>query len=199
MADNASRDENRVTTLMAVSSADNVTPVNLWADPDTHALLVEGGGGAAAGGSLQTDQFMNLTGNSNIENAALCTLVSCDQGGAIDRIATWIGSTTGSPVLELGIYDYDLNLLGAGTNSTLVDGEMNEVTIPEVTLVAGQLYYLAWLQQEAMATAEFSAGSAIASNNIVGFSATPLTELPDPIVRGSATATAVLMVAYKAA
>lgn len=37
---NAKRDENFVPTLIAVSSVDGVTPVDLWADPVTHRLLV---------------------------------------------------------------------------------------------------------------------------------------------------------------
>src|ERR1700686_4062801 len=44
MADHASRDGNMVTTLMAVSSVDGVTPVLLWADPTTHRLLVNNNG-----------------------------------------------------------------------------------------------------------------------------------------------------------
>lgn len=45
MAD-AKRDQNRVTSLLAVSNADGVTPVVLWADPFTHRLLVDLPGGA---------------------------------------------------------------------------------------------------------------------------------------------------------
>lgn len=37
----ANRDQNRVTVLMGVSSADGVTPVPLRVDPITNALLVE--------------------------------------------------------------------------------------------------------------------------------------------------------------
>lgn len=37
----AKRDANQVTTLLAVSNADGVTPVTLWADPVTHRLLVD--------------------------------------------------------------------------------------------------------------------------------------------------------------
>lgn len=35
----ASRDGNFVTTLLAVSSVDGVTPVTLYANPTTHRLL----------------------------------------------------------------------------------------------------------------------------------------------------------------
>lgn len=40
MAD-AKRDSNRITTLLATSNADGITPVTLWADPVTHRLLVD--------------------------------------------------------------------------------------------------------------------------------------------------------------
>lgn len=41
MTANASRDENFVPTLLGVSSTDGITPVPIWANPDTHALYVE--------------------------------------------------------------------------------------------------------------------------------------------------------------
>lgn len=44
---NAKRDDNYITTLIAVSNADGITPVTLYADPTTHRLLV-----SATAGSL---------------------------------------------------------------------------------------------------------------------------------------------------
>lgn len=55
MAD-AKRDNNRVTTLLAVSNADGETPVVLWADPTTHRLLV-----SAVAGSLGDLTDVTLT------------------------------------------------------------------------------------------------------------------------------------------
>lgn len=46
MADNASRDQNNIPTLLAVSSADGVTVVKVYADPSTHRLLTSGQQGA---------------------------------------------------------------------------------------------------------------------------------------------------------
>lgn len=37
---NAKRDDNQITTLIAVSNVDGITPVVLYADPTTHRLLV---------------------------------------------------------------------------------------------------------------------------------------------------------------
>ena len=53
----AKRDGNLVTTLLAVSSADGVTPVVVWADPVTHRLLVQNSGGSTPGGSDTQVQF----------------------------------------------------------------------------------------------------------------------------------------------
>jgi len=41
----AKRDGNSITTLIAVSNADGITPVTLYADPVTHRLLVSAGSG----------------------------------------------------------------------------------------------------------------------------------------------------------
>lgn len=41
---NASRDQNFVPTLLAVSSADGTTPVPVYADPTTHRLLTDSSG-----------------------------------------------------------------------------------------------------------------------------------------------------------
>ncbi len=45
---NASRDENSVPTLLGASTADGKTPIRVYADPDTHRLLVQS---AAVGSS----------------------------------------------------------------------------------------------------------------------------------------------------
>jgi hypothetical protein len=54
----ASRDENFVPTLLAVSSVDGVTPVPVYANPVTHRLLVDlsgGGSGDVVGPASSTD------------------------------------------------------------------------------------------------------------------------------------------------
>jgi hypothetical protein len=48
MAD-AKRDNNMIPTLIAVSNADGITPVVLWADPTTHRLLTSAAAGSFAG------------------------------------------------------------------------------------------------------------------------------------------------------
>ena len=61
----AKRDSNQVTTLLAVSSVDGVTPVTLYADPITHRLLID----FAPAGSDATTALDNLA--SVAINAAL--------------------------------------------------------------------------------------------------------------------------------
>ncbi len=46
MTDIASRDENRIPTLLGVSSIDFESPVKVYADPDTHALFTTGASGS---------------------------------------------------------------------------------------------------------------------------------------------------------
>lgn len=51
----AKRDNNFVTTLLAVSSDDGSTPVTLYADPTTHRLLVSNGENFGTGTASTTD------------------------------------------------------------------------------------------------------------------------------------------------
>lgn len=65
----AKRDQNSITTLLAVSNVDGETPVVLWADPTTHRLLVDlpAGAGDVSGPGSATDnaivRFDGATGN----------------------------------------------------------------------------------------------------------------------------------------
>jgi len=43
----APRDENKVPTLIGVSSADGITPVTIFVDPTTHRVLVDLAGGGS--------------------------------------------------------------------------------------------------------------------------------------------------------
>jgi hypothetical protein len=53
MAD-APRDGNNVPTLLAASSADGETPIAVYADPDTHRLLVQLAAGSSGTGAPAT-------------------------------------------------------------------------------------------------------------------------------------------------
>lgn len=52
--ENAARDENSVATLLGASSADGKSPVRVYADPDTHRLLVQQAAGTSGTGQPAT-------------------------------------------------------------------------------------------------------------------------------------------------
>lgn len=64
--ENAERDQNRVTTLIAVSSADGQTPVKLYADPVTHRLLVDVTGSGASPLTTKGDLYTFTTTNARL-------------------------------------------------------------------------------------------------------------------------------------
>jgi hypothetical protein len=94
---NAGIDQNAVKSLLAVSSADGVSIVVVWADPVTHALLIKNvGGGTSAGfqiptgtvnGSNKTFVFTTAPNAVVVDGA---TLQQTEQGG----VQNWSGSTT---------------------------------------------------------------------------------------------------------
>jgi hypothetical protein len=55
---NAKHDQNSVPTLIAVSSSDSTTPVNVYADPTTHRLLVNNAASSGAGVPATTPSFI---------------------------------------------------------------------------------------------------------------------------------------------
>ncbi len=81
----AKRDDNFVTTLLAVSSVDGVTPVTLYANPTTHRLLVDlagSGTGDVVGPASATDNAVarfDATTGKLIQNSA----VTIDDSGSI--------------------------------------------------------------------------------------------------------------------
>lgn len=112
----ASRDENRVTTLLAVSSSDGTTPVAVYADPTTHRLLTSAAGGAAPSDAEYVTLAVNatltnervLTGTANqitiTDNGAGSTVVlSLPQSIATSSTPTFASLTlTGASSLTLG-------------------------------------------------------------------------------------------------
>lgn len=73
MADNASRDQNSVPTLLGVSSSDGTSTVKIYADPTTHRLLVNstGGGGGTPGGNNGDIQYNNAGTFGGTDNAII--------------------------------------------------------------------------------------------------------------------------------
>jgi hypothetical protein len=94
----AKRDGNFVTTLLAVSSVDGVTPVTLHANPITHRLLVDLAGGGS--GTVQTISVATANGlagtsdgNANNPTLTLSTTVNgIVRGNGTSLAAVTIGS-----------------------------------------------------------------------------------------------------------
>lgn len=94
----AKRDENRIPTLLAVSNADGITPVTLWADPTTHRLLVDlpsSGSGDVVGPASATDnalaRYDGTTGKLLQDS-----LLIVDDVGSISIVAQVAGNSDGS-------------------------------------------------------------------------------------------------------
>lgn len=110
MADRAGYDQNLQPTLLAVSTADGVTPVTLEADPTTHALVTSGSGGGG-GGAVTVADGADVT-----------------QGAVADAAVT--AGSTGSVSGKLRTISADLSVIkGNQTNATqktqVVDGSGN--------------------------------------------------------------------------
>lgn len=88
----ASRDQNHVTTLLAVSSVDGVTPIPLYADPVTHRLLIDN---ANTGGisSLSVATTNGFSGNSSGGTTPIITL-STTITGVLQGNGTAISAVT---------------------------------------------------------------------------------------------------------
>ena len=103
MAD-ASRDENFVPTLLAVSNADGVTPVAVYADPTTHRLLVNlGGGGSGTVTDVSVVTANGFAGTVATSTTTPAITLSTTVTGILSGNGTAISaaSTTGSGAVVL--------------------------------------------------------------------------------------------------
>lgn len=91
----AKRDGNSVTTLIAVSNADGITPVLLYADPTTHRLLVSGSGG---GGTLLAATGTVNGSNTSFTFSTAPVMIVVDnvpkQKVSSDGTVNWTGTTS---------------------------------------------------------------------------------------------------------
>ncbi len=113
MAD-ASRDQNNVPTLLAVSSADGKTPITVYVDPTSHRLLVEATAGVSGPGSSTDNAIARWDGTTGetIQNS----LATIDDSGNINAVSYKAGGT--SPVAD-GTYTVGLGTPVTGTNGTI--------------------------------------------------------------------------------
>lgn len=129
MPPNASRDENFVPTLLAVSNVDGVTPVKVYADPVTHRLLTSpsgSGSGDVVGPASSTDNAVarwDLTTGKLLQNS---NVVIADSGAI-----TVAGAYT-LPFVD-GSNGYVLTTDGAGVVSWAAAGSGTVTTLSVVT------------------------------------------------------------------
>lgn len=93
----AKRDENEVPSLLAVSSADGVSLVRVWADPTTHRLLVQLVGSGNGGYQQATSGVIdgsNQTYTWATAPNALCVDNRVIQKVSLDGTVNWTGTTT---------------------------------------------------------------------------------------------------------
>ncbi len=143
----AKRDQNRITTILAVSEVDDTTPVRIWADPTTHELLVKsssgGGGGdvnlAQVGGAtfslgqqlasaslpvvLTASQLSTLASSANQTNGTQLTRIT--DGTDIMDVAS---GSYGKPALTVSPHDASSFSDGYANNpQNYVDENYNQV------------------------------------------------------------------------
>lgn len=131
MADRSFPDQNLRNSLIVVSSADGVTPVSLWADPSTHALVTSGGG-SGGGGTQYTSggaAVTNPTGNSliyfNGSNVPVAVTSAnplpitgtISVGSTTDESAFTAGTSTLSP--SGGVFNDSVASLSSGQQGTV--------------------------------------------------------------------------------
>lgn len=114
--ENAKRDENFVPTLLGVSSADGVTPIRVWADPDTHRLLVDLGAGVVGPGSSTDDAIATWDGTTGetLQNTTV-TIVA----GVVNATGYKAGGTA---AVADGTYT-------VGSKITPVTGDLGTITV----------------------------------------------------------------------
>lgn len=160
---NAERDENRVTTLIAVSSADGVTPVKLYADPVTHRLLVDVTGSGASPLTTKGDLYTFTTTNARLalgtDGQVLVVDTSTPSGlrwqtagagtgdvvgpaSSTDNAIARFDATTGKIIQNSGVTISDANIIAAaglllsGLSASQIlatDGSKNLVSLDTAT------------------------------------------------------------------
>lgn len=160
---NAERDENRVTTLIAVSSADGITPVKLYADPVTHRLLVDVTGSGASPLTTKGDLYTFTTTNTRFplgtDGQVLVVDTSTPSGlkwqtagagtgdvvgpaSSTDNAIARFDATTGKIIQNSGVTISDTNIIAAaglllsGLSASQIlgtDGSKNLVSLDTAT------------------------------------------------------------------
>lgn len=91
---NAKRDENRVPTLIGVSSADGTTPVNVYVDPTTHRLKVDMAAGTGTVTSVSVVSANGLAGTVATATTTPAITLSTTVTGLLKGNGTAISAAT---------------------------------------------------------------------------------------------------------
>jgi len=128
---NAIHDDNRIPSLLAVSSSDGTTPVTLWADPTTHRLLVSSTGSVSPL-TTKGDVYTYDTDDQRIAVGTNGQVLTADSGEATGlKWTTVVGSgdvsKVGTPVnSQVGVWTGDGTIEGAA--SLTYDGANLQLT-----------------------------------------------------------------------
>lgn len=130
----AKRDNNYITTLLAVSNVDGVTPVVLYADPVTHRLLVSSSGGGVAGSDTEVQfndggAFGADAGMTYNKTTDVLTLA----GGVVIGSSNPFSDAAGTLTLQ------NVDALDATTEATI---EAAIDTLANLTSIQGQTFTL---------------------------------------------------------
>ena len=85
----AIRDQNRTVTMLVLSNADGVTPINVYADPVTHKLVL-----ASAGGTV------NPRTDARRDNNRVPTLLAVSSSDGITPVTLMADSVTHGLIIE---------------------------------------------------------------------------------------------------
>ncbi len=111
----APRDENRIPTLLGVSSVDGTTPVTIYADPTTHRLYVDLGEGTFLAPSDTPASYAGQALKTVRVNAAENALEFAT-GGAGDMVLASVQSVTGLKTFDTS----KLAMKGSSTGVTTI-------------------------------------------------------------------------------
>ena len=115
---NAKRDQNSITTLIAASNVDGTTPINIYADPVTHRLLVDAtGSGTGSVTSVSVVSANGLAGTVATATTTPAITLSTSVTGVLKGNGTAISAATAGT-------DYTVGSTGLAGGQTVAGGTL---------------------------------------------------------------------------
>jgi len=127
----AKRDANSVTTLLALSNADGITPVTLWADPVTHRLLVDASG-LTGFATTALDNLASVAINTSL-------LLGTSDGGALGSATKMWSDLFLASGAVINFNNGDVTITHASNALAFAGGTVSFDTAP--TVGASAVYY----------------------------------------------------------